>query len=224
MTRGDKKFIIGLSLVLTLWRVVEMPAVQHAFLQFLAVGEVPGLKQPLSPKAVYMVVATLFSLSLILIFRKELIRSVRRYRPVGQPSASPNLKPEPSVIVIRRLRGAVSLTIPIPKLRLGDKKLPALYVPSIPSVMPIIWRLMDLEMRMIAAAYRSIRVASRFTWRHTRAAGIKLWSWLEPRFRSLDKRIEKRVRRNDVLSEILEIVEECWRMLRLRFRKTRPTD
>ncbi len=218
MTRTQKKFLIFLAGTLALWRMAELPVVQNAFLQFLAVGQVPGTDVFLSPKAVFILLAAIFATSLILIFRKELVGSISRSRRVvagtaSRDSAAIPVKRSEKGIVISRPRRIAGVNIPEGKLNLKDKIFPALYVPPL---RPAIWRLMDWEMRMLSIGYRHIKVVSVVVWFQV----LRGWRRLEPHIRRLDKIIEKRVRKNHVVSELIEIAEECWRVVAASRRKT----
>lgn len=225
MRAGEKKVLIWLALVLLLWRLFEVARVEDAFLQFMTVGALPGTDKTLSPDQVLILVAALFSVSLLLIFRKELARSVRNGAAAVQrhsyPEATQNEDAEQPIIV--RKRHPKGMRIPMPRLQIQDKKLPELYVPSI---MPTIWRAMDWEMKQLARLYRLLVTG----YQHLRTLILKggkilgiysvaFWRWLEPQLRAFDKWLEKKARKSRVSSDLIEIIDDCWRTIRFYVRK-----
>lgn len=229
MRAGEKKALLIFALVLLMWRVFEVARVEDAFLQFMTVGALPWTNKVLSPDQVLLLVAALFSVSLLLIFRKELVRSFRR-RAVAhrqptvvraaakEPVASP-----PSTSIVVRMRRHKGVRIPMPQLQIRDKKLPELYIPSI---MPTVWRVMDWEMKQLASLYRLlgkvyqwVKVHAIKGGKHAWTYGAVFWKWLEPRLREFDKWLEKKARKNRVSSDIIEILDDCWRTVRFYVRK-----
>jgi len=238
MTSGEKKFIIWFALTLLLWRIAEAPAVQSAFLQFLAVGQVPGTDATLSPKGVFLVIATVFSLSLIAIFWSNLKRSFNRRRHsrtththhqaeiVTNPGAGRSMADQP--VLLSKPQPFSAMHIPAPKLSINDKKLPLLYVPS---MQPFLRKARGflkktgIVLRKIAAAeYDSLKTIFTFIWKVIVFVSMALWRFAEPRFRAFDKWLERKVHKNHVTSEILEILEECWRAVTADRRKADKTE
>ncbi|MET1033104.1 MAG: hypothetical protein ABWX94_01250 [Candidatus Saccharimonadales bacterium] len=264
MTHGEKKFIIWFAAALLLWRIVHVPAIQNAFLQFLTVGEVPGMYGTLSPDTVFVILACIFSLSLILIFGKELKRSLTRRRVadaklvVHAPApvtlgavllrqtdaistvsgnnesnnkhrvshkAAKQQKHEPTIaIVIKRPRYFAGTPIPVLKLNLKDKKMPALYVPSLRPLgrrLATIGRKIGVLLRKGAAAeYDSLRTIFVFLWKSTTIVSGQIWDFAKPRIRRMQAWIGRRIRKNDFVAEVLEVIEEIWRSMTLSRRKT----
>lgn len=220
MTKAQKKFLIGFGLVLALWHSMHLPFVQHAFLQFLAVGEVPGRAEPLSPQAVYLLLATIFSCSLVMIFRREIMRSLRKSQYAQNPihrmrNKQPQWEePNGGPIVIPK-RTVTSAKVPEQKLSLRDRRLPALYLPP---VMPTVWRFIDWEIRIIAVIYQCMRTIISKIWTDAVFGAKSVWQWAEPYIRRFDKHIEKELRRRKSTATILEIVGECRGALRTRRR------
>lgn len=215
MSDAEKKTIVALGTVLALWRIVQLPPVEEAFLRFLAIGQVPGTQIILAPDTVIMALPWVFSASLLIIFRKEIRRSFRPSsdRTVKQKATSPSVQDQPTKngVVIRAPRRHTLLQTAMPKLALPDRKLPVLYIPSI---RPFI--------RMIATSARS---TSSWVWSYcrgiTRATQKRIlliihhtWRWLEPRIREFDRWLDKELHNNRYTAEVFEILEDCWRAAR----------
>jgi hypothetical protein len=225
MRAGEKKVLIWLALVLLLWRLFEVARVEEAFLQFMTVGALPGTDKTLSPDQVLILVAALFSVSLLLIFRKELVRSVRIRATAAQRHNLPETTQEatdPEPIIVRK-RQSKGIRIPMPRLQTQDKRLPELYIPS---VMPAIWRVMDWEMKQLTRLYRLLAK----TYQRLKTIVVKggkiigiysiaFWRWLEPQLRAFDKWLEKKAHKNRVSSDLIEIIDDCWRTVRFYVRK-----
>lgn len=208
-----------------------MPAIQSAFLQFLTVGEVPGMYGTLSPDTVFIILAGIFSLSLLLIFGKEIKSSMRRRRvvsgaqslghtpvvtPISNKPAPIHPKNEPVMsIVIKRPRYFAGTPIPVLKLNLKDKKLPVLYIPSLRPLghkLAVVGRKLGvLIRRAIVAEYDSLKTIFGFLWVSTVIVSGQIWEFARPRIRRMGSWIGKRIRRNDLVAEILEVAEEVWR-------------
>jgi hypothetical protein len=222
MTSGEKKFIIWFALILLLWRIVEAPAVQSAFLQFLAVGQVPGTDMTLSPKGVFLVIATVFSLSLIAIFWSNLKQSFNKRRHSHARHQERSAIDQP--VLLSKPRPFAAAQIPAPKLDINDKKLPLLYVPSMRPFLQKVRNLFKktgvIARKAVAAEYDSLKTIFTFMWKVIVFVSMALWRFAEPRFRKFDKWLERKAHKNHVTSEILEILEECWRAVVTDRRKT----
>lgn len=219
MRAGEKKALVVLALVLLSWRLFEEAQIEDAFLEFVTVGALPWTDKTLSPDQVLILTAALFSLSLLLIFRRELVRSFR-IRAVDTTSAAVGTRS--TSITLRRQRHK-GVRIPMPSLRIRDKKLPELYLPSI---MPAIWRFIDWEMRQFVRLYRALVKMYRFLkvlaikgWKRVRSCVAALWRWLEPQIRTFDKWLEKKARKHRFASEVIEVLDDCWRTVRLYMRR-----
>lgn len=211
MTHGEKKFIIWFGLALALWRIIELSVVQNAFLQFLAVGQVPITHKTLSPHGVFLVLATVFSASLLLIFRTELVRSLRRH---GRSESQAKTVEE--TVVITRSRRAVE-AVPAPKLGIKDRKLPLLYVPSI---RPFARKAKAVLRKAAAAEYDSLRTIFVFIWKVLVFVAIHVWRFAEPRIRRFDKWLDQELHKNHAAAEIIGVIEECWRSVSRLGRKS----
>jgi|GEM_PF-1568525 len=158
MSSGEKKFVIWLGVALVLWRLVQAIPVQDAFFRFVAMGIVPGARMALTPHQVYLVLASVFSLCLVVVFWKELRRSVTRQslthvtadvivarqRTAAAQSdkaaalvvfeataaLSPATPPSPKMITIVRPKPAKATTTSLPPSRLAGRwAFPVLYLP-----------------------------------------------------------------------------------------------
>lgn len=226
MTRGEKKFILWFGVTLVLWRVVHSPSVQDAFLQFLAIGQIPLTNTMLSPDAVFMVLAGVFSGSLLLIFHKEIAASAkgRRRHHSGQIETAQMLTPDIvessatdiSAIIIRGSRHE-GTAIPAPKLSLRDKKLPMLYIPS---ARPYVRRAGVMLRKAAIAEYDSLRTIFVFIWRVIVITVAYMWRFTKPRIYQIDKWLDRKLHQNALASEILEIIGECWRSVMVSRRKS----
>lgn len=224
MRAGEKKALIWLAVVLLLWRVFELAHVEDLFLQFITVGALPGTDKTLSPDQVLILVAVLFSLSLLLIFRKELVRSFRVRSVAHQQVASADKEAGLKLrsIVIRRGHHG-SIRIPMSQLQIRDKKLPELYLPS---PMPTIWRIIDWEMKqfsrlyqLLSKTYRDLKPVVIKAGRRAMEYAIMAWGWLEPQLRAFDKWLERKASKNRISSDFIEILDDCWRTVRFYVRK-----
>jgi len=243
MTRGEKKFLILFGLTLVLWRLVELPAVQNAFIQFLAAGQVPGMEKTLSPKGVFWVLAGVFSISLILIFWTDIKRSFgkRRIARVASNTANNTAsnatdsdykdisnRSDGQPVVIARPRSSRAAHIPHAKLSLKDKKMPVLYVPSIrpfaKKVRVFLGKVGVVLRKGAAAEYDSLKTIFTFIWKVVVFVGLFVWRFAEPRIRKLDKWLERKLHKNPVASEIMEIVQECWRAVTSSRPRTEKTE
>lgn len=204
MRSWEKKFLIVFALALGLWRVFELEPVQNAFFEFLAAGEIPGTNIVLAPDDVFVLLATLFSMTLLLIFRKEFNASFKKRaltsKTKKRPTKAASVKP---VVVIKNVKNK-NIIIQEEVDRSGTF-FPVLYLPAI----SFRW-LKRISMKMIgyvSAGWQKTKSLSARFLRYMAENLRTFWIWLEPHIRVLDKKIEKKLRSYKRTANVIEIIE-----------------
>lgn len=125
-TKASLKFGMFLAAVCGLWWLWENDAAMDALMSFIMAGVVPGSGKVLTPEQMYAIMGATLLLAIMIIFRSETNRAVRRRRrPVIEPIESiempevvvkqpdpqpkPVIEPQPALVIhIPGQRGAIS--------------------------------------------------------------------------------------------------------------------
>jgi hypothetical protein len=211
------KIAVCLLAIKEFWLLLGIPSFADAVVSFLTVGAVPGTQTTLSPEQVYTLLAVIFLLVLVLVFRKDVsglfVRSKDSRAPHGKPIAMPIAHPHEVVVV----RGQV----------IAPRKL----------VTPSKWR---WRLRAIGRAVKmstvgvailcmsSIARISRRTWtitvhtfRWLAELAVIYWRMLEPYIRRFDSWLEKKLHQYDKTSTALSIGGEMSRSLQKLAKNTK---
>jgi|GEM_PF-2734234 len=223
--------VFGLAALVGVWDLLQVEAFDNAVVQFATAGVVPGTGVVLSTEQVYVVLACFLLVFICLLFRKGIMRDIRAIRsamvtpeglrneaeetetpvvaaPVAaaaEPSAqaaSGQPKP-PTQPAPRAPRPIVIITIP---------RAPGFIRKSIAYVRPRIkptavtaWTMFKRRSRQDAVA---VAAFSRKTAARSRVYAIRAWRYAEPRIRDYDARIERTLKRNDIIAQILHEADQ----------------
>lgn len=197
MTRGEKKFLLILFIVLALWRIFELPGVATAFWDFCTAGQIPGSNRVLAPETMIRVWIAVLMLVLGVIFRKELIASLPRRIIVEENGRMIQKKSKAK-------KSPVVIVLPLKKVKTRRAY-----------IRPFAVRLMRRMGGVIRTAARGIFAAVVAMWQYTvqfaKAVAktlIRFWRWLEPHIRTFDNWINVMMHRNKKIATALEAAEE----------------
>lgn len=207
MTKGEKKFLLVLFIVLSLWRIFELPGVATAFWDFCTAGQIPGSARVLAPETMIRIWIGLFMLALGVIFRKELIASLPRRVAIDHNGNAPKKK-------LKAQKSPVVIILPVkqrkPRLKPIFKKAKDTFFEvanmvsqELADIGVIIWRVSSLFMR------RSVQ------------AVVCLWRWMDPYIRTMDAAIKATLRRNKKIAETLDAADEVWKGAAQAYQTTR---
>lgn len=217
MTKSQVKFLVLISMVLAFWRLLEIPAVNEAAWNFLTIGLVPGTDVVLSAETVIRGSLALFVAALFLIFRKEFAASIpagwfsRNKKQAAQKPATP------AVVAVLHIRPVLK-TGRSPLLRAAGFVAGWLvYIVSVLSAaVEKVLRWSALHAAKTAKlVWRAAVLAALKLW----VAAVRVWYFTEPFLREFDQWLNKTVHRSKIASEILDIMEACWKEVRARWQR-----
>ncbi len=217
MTKAQVRFLVLVSFVLALWRAFEIPAVNEATWDFLTLGLVPGTDTMLSAETVIRGSLALFVLTVFLIFRKEFMASI--------PATwfGRNKKP----ITVRRVATPVVAVLPVRPISKNSRS------PFVRTLGYLVgWIVYALSV-LGAATENALRFmafclgrATRVVWQVAVATalrlwayGVKVWYFAEPFLRDFDQWLNVTVHKNKFASEVIDILDACWKELRSRWQR-----
>lgn len=197
MSRGEKRFLLVLFVVLTLWRVFELPGVATAFWNFCTAGQIPGSTHELAPETMIRVWIAVFMLILGGIFHKELIASLPRRVAVDSNGMRIQKKSETK-------KSPVVIVLPVKKVKTRRVHFSS-YLAKLKDQFMIVIRTMG---KGFSTTIVSIwRDAVRFMGIAARSI-VTFWRWLEPHIRTFDNWINVTVHRNKKVAAALDVADE----------------
>lgn len=207
MTNGEKKFLLVLFVVLSLWRIFELPGVATAFWDFCTAGQIPGSTRVLAPETMIRIWIAIFMLALGVIFRKELIASLPRRVSVNAEESVAKKK-------VKTRKSPVVIVLPV-KQRKSRLK-------------PIFTKLKDMFFGVANLINQTLTDVAIILWRTSRLfmkrsiqATIRLWRWMDPHIRTMDAWIKAALRSNKKIAETLDAADEVWRGALQGYQSTR---
>jgi hypothetical protein len=223
MTKAQIRFLVLLTVALTLWRLFEVPAINEAVWYFLTIGLVPGTGILLPAETIIRLALGVFVVAVFLIFRKEFMAAIpaqwfNRDRSISRRRQEKEMTPKPLVITVARTAPVSRReTRPLPVQAAGFILGWMVYVVS------VIAAAFDKALRALASwlvgagrwIWRSIRIIAN----HTAIFGLRIWYFIEPFLRDFDHWLNVTVHKSKIASEILDVIEACWKELRARWQK-----
>lgn len=220
MRTWEKKFLIVLAVVLAAWRVLEIPHVENAFLTFLAAGVVPGTNRVLPPDMIILGLPVLFSLSLILIFGKELKASFYGVR-LPRLHRLPRLR----VRVLRTRLPQVSFAVSLPRPRQYHWRWTGKLRLWLGTMLAVLHRAgvwnWQFSQRSLHMSVVAVRRFGRWSWhalcyiaRQAYALCKQSWHWAEPRLRQFDHWLEVKAHSNPYVADMISMGSEGARSIR----------
>lgn len=209
----------------------ENEAALNAIVLFGTAGVVPGTDIVLTPEQVYMVLGGVLFVSVVAIFWRNIVRTVRRSRTFWV--ASRGSVPEEGEA---RESSAIVPSAATPA-KLPDtqpKPVVVITIPAQPSPLVKAWRVVRPQLLIALAVFLKLcikglgrmsvamRRLSLWLYRY----GVRLWMWAEPRIRRFDKQIEITVKKNKDLAAALRICSTAVKVANERiaaFRARRDT-
>lgn len=239
--KASLKFGIFLAAICGLWLLWENDAVMDALMSFIMAGVVPGSGKVLTPEQMYAIMGATLLLAIMVIFRSETTRAVRRRKRavievaeeieipevvVEQPE--PFVMPEPILVIkLPRQPGLIS------RAWRGLQR-------QLTRAVSAGWRASVLNSKMVVAFVRVILVAT-YNWQKEarRALGallqkglvvlrgwlvkfaITVWVYAEPKLYQFDKFIERKLKENKDTAAMLRSCSEFIRQANLRITDIR---
>lgn len=213
------KIIFGLSLVIVLWRLLQVEAFDNALLQFVTAGMIPGTKIILTPNQVYWVMGVFLLVSLIIIFLKQIVRALSFARHKTD-TASEDVMPATAEEIAKSLDGPRPDELKKPVTPAGGQgKLGSSLI-----TLGFMWTQIEPYIKAAGKkAYIYSKTACRQAYRYARAGAkwlhanaVIAWQWAEPRMRQLDKKIESRLKSNKDIEAFLHVIDESFGYVRAK--------
>jgi hypothetical protein len=246
MTTTQVKILVSVFFVLALWRVFELPGVSAAFWAFCTVGAIPGTGRTLSFEVLARSLIGLFTVIILLVFRKEFVAAFPRRTPSPEPAqtltpvAPAALPPQP--LAVRRNNIVVVLSAQADRPGLSAFR-PVLIAMGVSTA----WTIHTLcegevvvrrsVIRAFALLKRSVIAACRYLQAVAVTFGqllyaliiifvrvvITLWKLAEPHFRAFDRYLDATLHANKSTAEVLHILGEASKVTHEAYQKAQNT-
>jgi|GEM_PF-2315399 len=230
----SKKRIATLVLLLILlclwWAVIHVPRVERTFWDFCTLGILPWSSKPISSEALWRTLIGCFTISFMVIFRKEIIASMPvRQRSLRVPVQEVMRQAPTAVLAEVRKRDAVAITIsnsarkPRRQLMRPALLLAARICIAAVTVGDFMERFVRQVSRLVIAyASKLFWACARGLWRISLivvTVAVMIWKLIEPHLRRFDQWLNLQVHRNPTTARMLRASNDAWKATSGTYKK-----
>jgi hypothetical protein len=227
--------VILLTLLGLWWAVIHVPSVEQAFWDFCTLGILPWSGKPIAREALWRSLIGIFTISFMLIFRKEIMESLPHRRAASTPRQLSKLgdsKVEsPQNIPQLRLRRDVVLTINQTQTTQKSNRnvlRPLLLVAGkiciwMVSIGDTLERVFRRAAQILAAAIKRVaHVLFLVVWQIILVAAtitLSFWQYIKPHIHKFDRWLNVRLHRNATTASMLRTSNDFWKAATDTYKK-----